>query len=185
MERIPRLGLANRPLADLPELRALATRISVMRLEVTDAELVAKMRDLAAKGYTVKGKNLLEPGKCREVCEFVISECRGACCPPNLRLIYNSYLDYILWESDHAACDWRDLVANRVREATHHFRAAPTTMSREERRRWRRNIVREILRLTDVTAQQERLYEEKTNKSRSDFHRRKREVESGEFGEGE
>src|SRR5262249_53563322 len=43
--------IANRPLADLPELRALATRITVYRLEATDAELAALMRKIAAGGF--------------------------------------------------------------------------------------------------------------------------------------
>src|SRR5262249_18414061 len=43
--------LANRPLADLPELRALATRIAVYRLEVTDAELAAQLRRIAGGGF--------------------------------------------------------------------------------------------------------------------------------------
>src|SRR5271167_1948772 len=43
--------ISNRPLADLPELRALATRIEVHRLEVSDVELIALMRNLATEGY--------------------------------------------------------------------------------------------------------------------------------------
>ena len=42
-ERLFRGGLiliSNRPLADMPELRALATRIEVHRLDVTDAESI-------------------------------------------------------------------------------------------------------------------------------------------------
>src|SRR5271166_5027932 len=41
--------ISNRPLADLPELRALATRIEVHRLDVTEAELTAQMRHLAGQ----------------------------------------------------------------------------------------------------------------------------------------
>src|SRR6516225_5140582 len=36
--------LANRPLGDLPKLRALASRIAVHKLEITDAEMAAHMR---------------------------------------------------------------------------------------------------------------------------------------------
>jgi hypothetical protein len=41
---------ANTPMAQLPELRALATRITVMRLDVSEMEIEALMRDLARKG---------------------------------------------------------------------------------------------------------------------------------------
>lgn len=39
--------LANRPLGDLPELRALASRIAVHKLQVSDPEMCAQMRRIA------------------------------------------------------------------------------------------------------------------------------------------
>jgi hypothetical protein len=84
--------LANRPLGDLPELRALASRIAVHRLEVTDAEMVAHMRRIARQGFT-RYQHRLEAGRCLEVCEHVIQECRRASCPLDLRLLDNSCLD--------------------------------------------------------------------------------------------
>ena len=56
--------ISNRPLADLPELRAMATRIEVHRLEVSDAELAALMRELAGKGYRLDGKVGIGPEEC-------------------------------------------------------------------------------------------------------------------------
>jgi hypothetical protein len=47
--------ISNRPMADLPELRALATRIEVYQREVTDPEISALMRDLASKGHRHEG----------------------------------------------------------------------------------------------------------------------------------
>jgi hypothetical protein len=176
--------LANRPLADLPELRALATRISVMRLEVTDAELEALMRDLAASGYGRDGKQLLEQEKCREVTEHLIRECQTAGCPLDLRLQANSYLDYLLWEADHAACGWQDLVTARVHEAARHFRQKVSNRSPEERKAECREIVREILRQTSNVEEQVGLDKERTGRSRTDFFRKKAQVQSGEF-EGE
>jgi len=64
--------ISNRPLADLPELRALATRIEVHRLEVSEAELTAKMRELAGGGYRPQGKELLGPDECRQVTEHLL-----------------------------------------------------------------------------------------------------------------
>src|SRR5262249_23282558 len=96
--------LANRPLAALPELQALATRVSVYRLEVSDAELTALMRDLASRGYQRGGKTVLESEQCREVAEYLIRECHVVGCPLDLRMLENSYLDYLLWEGDHARC---------------------------------------------------------------------------------
>src|SRR5262245_30049463 len=96
--------LANRPLANLPELRALATRISVLHLEVSDAELTALMRELASQGYRQNGKLLLEPPQCHEVAEHLLRECRQAGCPLDLRMLIGSYQDYLLCEADLATC---------------------------------------------------------------------------------
>jgi hypothetical protein len=174
--------IANRPLADLPELRALATRIAVYRLEVTDAEAAAQLRDIAAGGYAKDGKRLLDAAQSQEIAEYVIRECRTAGCPLDLRLLVNSYLDYLQWEADQSACGWQDLVASRVREAAHHFRQEVTAASPEEKKARRRAVLREIMRQTTDPAAQERLYRERTGMSRADFFRRKREVENPEFG---
>ena len=70
--------ICNRPLTDLPELRALATRIEVHRLEVTEAEMSEKMRELAGAGYRHNGKlGSLEPAECLEVTEHLLRECRA------------------------------------------------------------------------------------------------------------
>ena len=78
--------ISNRPLADLPELRALATRIEVHRLDVTEAELTALMRDLARKGYRQQDKLVIGPEECLQVTEHLLKECRAAGCPLDLRL---------------------------------------------------------------------------------------------------
>jgi hypothetical protein len=173
--------IANRPLAALPELRALATRISVLRLDVTDAEATALMLDLAARGYQIDGKLALAADDCLMVTEHLIAECHAAGCPLDMRLQVNSYSDYRLWEADRSSCDWQDLVTSRVRQAADHFHADPEHRSPEERRAERRKVFREVVAATNDVGEQERLYKERTGRSRTDFYRRKREIESGEF----
>jgi hypothetical protein len=173
--------IGNRPLADLPELRALATRITVYRLEVTEAEAVAQVRAIAAQGFKRDGKTLIEPEPCQEVAEHVIRECRAAACPPDLRLLPNACADFLLWESGYASCHWKDLVTSRVREAAHHFLHEPDAETREARLARHRAVVLAIVRQTQDTETQVRLYREQTGMSRASFFRRKREVESGEF----
>ncbi len=173
--------LANRPLADLPELRALATRINVYNLIVTDEELVALMGDLASRGHHVEDKLLIQPEECRIITEYLITECRTCGCQLDLRLQVNAYLDYLQWEADRTASHWQDLVASRVREAACHFRHELDTKPREDRLKWKRNVLRDILRQIDDPKEQERLYQEQTGASRADYFRRKREVQSGEF----
>jgi hypothetical protein len=173
--------LANRPLATLPELRALATRIAVLRLDVTDSEIEAVMFEMAAGGYREQGKLVLAPEQCEEVARFLLTECRTASCSLDLRLLINSYQDYLLWDGDHSGCHWQDLVATRTREAATHFRCEVETLSQEERRTLRRKVIREIESETNDPNERLRLYIERTGKSRSDYFKRKREVDSGEF----
>jgi hypothetical protein len=174
--------ISNRPLADLPELRALATRIEVHRLEVSDAELTAMMRHLASLGYRVGEKVVIGPEECLKVTEHLLSECRKAGCPLDLRLQQKSFQTYLQWEADWSASHWEDLVAHSVREATCHFRHELNPAPREDHRTRRRNILRQIIRDNPGDAKrQEVLYTKQTGASRADYFRRKREVESGDF----
>jgi hypothetical protein len=173
--------ISNRPLADLPELRALATRIEVHRLDVTDAELAAQMRSLAGQGYRLHDKIALGPEECLVVTEHLLKECRAVGCPLDLRLQQKAFQSYLQFAADSSVLHWEDLVAASVREATCHFRHEANTTSPEARKTWRRNVVREIVGKVADAKEQERLYTQQTGASRADFYRRRREVESGEF----
>jgi hypothetical protein len=175
--------ISNRPLADMPELRALATRIEVHRLEVSESELVALMRELASKGFHHRDKHLLGPEECLQVTEHLLKECRSAGCPLDLRLQQKSFQTYLQWDQKWARSHWRDLVASSVREATHHFNHESDALPREDRLTRSRNILRAIVTEEDDAKEQQRLYREQTGYSRADFFRRKREVETGEFDE--
>jgi hypothetical protein len=177
--------VSNRPLADLPELRALATRIEVHRLEVTEAELMALMRELATKGHCLQDKLVIAPEECMKVTEYLLKECRSAGCPLDLRLQQKAFQSYLQFAGDCSVSHWEDLVAASVREATCHFKHEVNTSSPEAKKAKRRNVVREIIGAVADAKEQERLYVEKTGASRADFFRRKREVESGEFNEAD
>ena len=173
--------ISNRPLVNLPELCALATRIEVFHLETSDAELESLMRDLAAEGFSLHGPLRIEARECLEVTEHLLGECRLAGCPLDLRLQQKAFQTYLQWESDHSVCHWKDLVVASVREAAHHFSFEANTDTVEERRVKRRRVLREILRETSDPAEQESRYMAQTGASRADFFRRKREIKSGEF----
>jgi hypothetical protein len=167
----------------MPELRALATRIEVHRLEVSDAELTALMRKLAGQGFLQQDKLVIEPQECLEVTEQLLTECRATGCPLDLRLQQKSFQTYLQWDMDWSTSHWRDLVAASVREASHHFRHESNTMPLEDRRKQRRNILREIISRTSDTKEQEVQYAKEANAKRADFFRRKREIETGDFDE--
>ena len=177
--------ISNRPMADLPELRALATRIEVLGLEVTEAELAARMHEVAIQGYRVDGKTVIEPDVCLEITEHVLGECRAAGCPLDLRLQQKSFQTYLQWESDLTTLHWKDLVAVSVREAAHHFRHEPNTLSQEDKRKQKRNFIRELMQQfpDDKSSQEEQYVTVAKKGSRADFFRRKGEVDRGEFDE--
>ena len=175
--------IGNRPLADLPELRALATRIEVCRLGVSDAELSALMRDLAAEGHRVRGEIVIDPEDCVRVTEHLLKECRAAGCPLDLRLQQKAFQSFLQFAADCSVSHWEDLIAASAREATCHFRHAVNTDSPEARKIHRRNALREIIAARPDSKDLARLYSDATGASRADFFRRKNEVDSGEFDE--
>jgi hypothetical protein len=174
--------ISNRPLANLPELNALATRIVVHRLEITEAELAALMRKLASEGFKIKGKPRIAPEVCLQVTEYLLSECQAAGCPLDLRLQQKSFQTYLQSEAGLCKTHWRDIVAATVRQATHQFSHEANNLSQEEQLAERRNIVREIIGQTKDSKEQVQLYENRTGFSRADFFLRKREIKAGDSG---
>jgi hypothetical protein len=161
--------LANRPLGDLPELRALASRIAVHKLEVSDAEMCWHMRRIARQGWS-RFQHKLEAVHCLEICEHVIAECRRASCPLDLRLLDNACTDYLLWEANYSHLHWKDLVTTRIQQAAAHFGHEVSTLSREERKAGERDLVRDILGKTADPQERERVWEQKTGKRKSPGH---------------
>jgi hypothetical protein len=172
--------LANRPLADLPELRALASRIAVQRLDVTEAEMAAHIRRVASAGFE-RGKHKLDPEQSRTVAEFVIEKSKRLNCPLDLRIFDNACLEYLQWEHDYTDCHWQDLVENRIRQTVEHFRHDLTGQSRKQRLAAHREIVRDICQQTEDNQERYRLWRERTGRSQASFYRRKQEVDLGEF----
>ena len=105
--------LSNRPLDDLPELRAIKTRISYLELVVSDSEIAAMMRKVAGTGFN-HGQQVMAPEECLQVCEFLITESRQRLCRLDMRLLDNSFRDYLQWRSGHSASAWQTLVFTRL-----------------------------------------------------------------------
>lgn len=175
--------ISNRPLADLPELRALATRIEVYRMDVSDDELTALMLDVASKGLWADGILLLPPAECVQVTEYLLKECRSAGCPLDLRLQQKAFQSYRQHAAYLSMSHWEDLVAASVREANCHFRHEQDTATPDAKKASRRNIVREVMAAFPDAKTQADEYAKRAKASRADFFRRKHEVESGEFDE--
>jgi hypothetical protein len=105
--------LSNRPLDDLPELRAIRTRISHLHLEVSDQEIGAQMRRLTQHGYK-HGDQEMTADEAETVCEFVILESQSKLCHLDMRLWDTACRDYLQWRQGYSKCHWQILVATRL-----------------------------------------------------------------------
>lgn len=169
--------IANRPIDDVPELRAVKTRIACLHLEATVHELRALMRQIAGQGYDHGGIRL-EPMACLEVCEFLIEQAASLRRSLDIRLLINGFCDRLQWEESDAACHWKDLVAARVWEMPTPLQNS-ARQTREGMKQAERKIVAEIIATTDDRQERLRLWEERTDKkSRAAFDRRLHELKS-------
>ena len=103
----------------IPEIRAIKTRISVLQLDVTNAELLALMKKIASDGFPY-GDDFMTPSKCWQVAAAIqdrLSELRR---PLDLRLLSNSFRDYLQWKNDASgSLHWTDLLHGRINEVVH------------------------------------------------------------------
>lgn len=105
--------ISNRALGDLPEMRALATRIPSLDLDVTPAEIAALMRSVALRGHQI-GEARLGPEECLEVAEFIITESAQSSRPLDMRALTLGYADRLQSEDGDAGCDWKDLIRSTL-----------------------------------------------------------------------
>jgi hypothetical protein len=168
--------ISNRPLSDMPELQSLKTRIPCMRLQPNDNEMRALMRHVSLRGYEHDGKRL-DPADCIKVCEYVIEESLSLHRLLDMRLLINSWNDFLQWEEGDSACHWRDSIAARVRERATYFRTEVSTVTRAARKQLDLDIVREIVQSTADRTERLRLFQERTGKSQPTFYRRLAELD--------
>ena len=105
--------LSNRPLYDMPELKAIRTRISHLHLKSPMPRSRPKCGRLARNGYT-HDSNTMTADEAETVCEFVILESQNKLCHLDMRLMDNAFRDYLQWREGHSACHWQTLVGTRL-----------------------------------------------------------------------
>lgn len=167
--------IANRPLDDLPELMALRTRIACMHLRATDGELTALMRGVALRGFEHQGR-VMTPAECRGVCEFLVEQSRSLHRPLDMRMLVNSFMDYLAWSEGDAGCHWHDMVATRLKERPITFEVRPDLGTKADRKRRELETTREIAAATTDRAERLRLWVERTGKSEPTLYRRLEEI---------
>jgi hypothetical protein len=105
--------ISNRPLDDLPELRAIQTRISYLELVVSEEEIAALMRKVAGAGFHHR-QQVMTPEECLTVCDFLIAQSKSLLCHLAMRLLDNSFRDYLQHREGYSVSDWKALVSARL-----------------------------------------------------------------------
>jgi hypothetical protein len=109
--------IANRCIDDLPELRAVKTRVTCLGLVVTFNELAALIRSLALRGFKYGGDELA-PEECTIVAEFVIERMRMLSRPLDMRMYENGLRDFLQYKTGFSFTPWQDLIETRLKERT-------------------------------------------------------------------
>lgn len=101
--------IANCPLEDVPQLRALQTRIPCLQYQPTNEEVAAKMRSIAARGHRHE-EHELSPEKCLEVAKAIVERSTKLNRNLDLRLLVNTFQDRIQYENKHSESHWLELL---------------------------------------------------------------------------
>jgi hypothetical protein len=155
----------NRALDDLPEMRAVKTRIPYLHYQPTNDMIAALMKRIALGGYRHE-RGELTPEDCLEVYHHVLAKCNEAGRNYDLRMLVNGFLDRLQHEAGHSENDWRDLVESRMKERV------VVTVTRRGRIEEERRVAREIDAMPIGGAQKLKLWTERTGKTKSAYYRR-------------
>jgi hypothetical protein len=164
--------LSNRPLTDMPELRAIRTRISHLHLQATDQEIAALMRKIACKGFQ-HGEQSMTTDECQTICEYLIAESQTKLAQLDLRLLDNAFRDYLQWREGHSATHWQTLVATRLDGRQDEIVSSPRGRQQDEDLRSLQMVLTQYS--TTLAAQTE--WCRIRGKSRASFFRYKRVLE--------
>lgn len=161
----------NRPLENIPELRALATRIPTIHLEATRPELVALMKKICQQDY-LTDKGALPSAMCCEVLEFFLSE-YPADRSLNIRLLDNCLIDRLgkLKKGDQVASSWQDLIRSQLTGKVE----PPVNRCEESKRDI--DIALELSKSKLTKGERVEEWKKRTGKSRDTYYRLLRELQ--------
>lgn len=161
--------ILNRSLSDLPEAKALATRVPYLEVCVSDQEIAAMMRKVALEGYQY-GDAVLDAMECLEVADYIIAESANLNRTLDMRLLVNAYRDRLQEEDCDSGCTWQDLVFSTMCGQPSVASDVESVGLREQRKARELEIARQILSLDPV----ERLaaWQRKAGKSQATLYRR-------------
>ncbi len=107
--------LSNCRLDDIPQLRALKTRITSVQYDPTNCEVAALMKAIASKGHR-HGPHLLSPAECLEVAEHIIGRSQQMERNLDLRLFVLGCKFRLHWANEDSHTHWTDLLESHLKE---------------------------------------------------------------------
>jgi hypothetical protein len=157
----------NSPLDNNPALRAVKTRISHLDFCPPQAEVKARMKEVALIGFRHPDCELT-PGQCYEVFEFCVNECATLNRNLDLRSMVKGFSFRVQAEAGKSVLDWQDMFRAFLTE-----RVQTGYVSRASRVESERAIAVEINALPIPTSEKLVIWKERTGgKSKDAFYRR-------------
>lgn len=108
--------ISNANLAEsAPEIRAIKTRISVLKLDMLPNEIQALMKKMCRDGFSL-GDYYAAPDECWQVACHIAERLETMKRPLDLRLMLNGFRDFLFHRSGDSPLDWRDLLESKMVE---------------------------------------------------------------------
>lgn len=170
--------ISNAPLSGNGVLGALASRMRPLAWRLRPEEIMALIRDIAAKGHTHRG-HVMPPNECQEVAEFVIGQMHENPSKVDLR----TYCDHALpsyWHWKHArtlGVHWTAVVKSKIL-------GEPVVEQRQERVERERAIACQCFKDGNNTQNRVELWRQRTPWRMQAFYNRLKEAKAtGMFAE--
>jgi hypothetical protein len=100
---------------EVPEVRALKTRINVLGLDIDNQQIRALMKKICEAGEKV-GEDYMTPDECWEVSTFIIDKLELLHRNLDLRLLRNGFRDYLQYKKGDSKTHWQVLLEGRMAE---------------------------------------------------------------------
>jgi hypothetical protein len=156
--------ISNANLADsTPEMRAVKSRIRVLNLDVSGAEIIARMKEICNRGYRY-GEESMTPRECWEVGGYIIEKLPTMQRNPDLRILTMGFRDYLHAKHHQMPQTWQQLVDGRMTER-------PAYKTRAEQTAEKMRIAHEIMGMKISSSEKARLWNAKTGERRASFYR--------------
>jgi hypothetical protein len=159
--------VANCRVDDIPQLRAMKTRISTVHHHPTNEEVAALMWKIASKGHHHED-HFLAPADCLELAHEIIERCERLQKNLDIRVFINSCKDRLQWVNGQSELHWLELLESRMKEAS--LPPGESYESRAARANRELDVARRIAKLP--AQEQLEVWKKETGKSRAAMYRR-------------